>query len=62
MIIQYIVQYLLCVQKKSFKEFSGKTGLYFPKLFMNSNICYISTSFKKEVSIQRYIAKKLHVR
>ena len=39
----------------------GKTGWYFPILFLNSKIICISTSFKKEITILIHIAKNLQV-
>ena len=41
------------------KGFLGKTGWYFPKIFLISKISCISTSFKKEIGFLSHIAKKL---
>ena len=35
-------------EKKPFKEFLGKTGPFFSKLFLNSKISCLSTTYKKK--------------
>ena len=46
-----------------FCRFFGETGLYFPKLSLNSEINFISVSFKNDISIlnTNTIAKKLQI-
>ena len=55
-----LTRYTACPKKPAIYGFLRKTGLYFPKLFLNSKTSCISTSFKKN-SILSHMAKKLQV-
>ena len=47
------------INKKSFRILRKDWTVFFPKLSLNSQISYISTSFKKKICILSHIAKKL---
>ena len=49
-------------EKNTIKGFLGKTRQFFSKLFLNSKMSCISTSFKKRISILSHIGKKLQAR
>ena len=57
--LSFIIRYTGCPRKTSVKEFLGKTGQFFSKLFLNYKIYCISTSFKRRICILSHIGKKL---
>ena len=52
--------YFINLSQKNLQGFLGKTGWYFPELFLNSIISYICTSFKKVIQQISYRPGNFH--